>query len=185
MNPCPSTLSRLWALTGQPLPVGGEAYNVHFDSIGLLLAWPLIPSAYDWCAPTNVLRFAETGGDGVHCSLLLLDGVLSEDSPVVMTVPMAMEDSTNFIVGENLRDFLALGSRRGYFFLEQLAYKPEWLLNELADADFGEEVAEEARASLTAVGNAFDLHPWGGRVADRLEWLKREFFPLLALPPAQ
>lgn len=185
MNSCPASLSRLWALSGQSLPEGGEAYNTRFDSIGLLLAWPLKPSAYDWCAPANVLRFAGTGGDGVHFGLLLLDGVLSEDSPVVMTVPMAMEDNTNFIVGANLSDFLALGSRRGYFFLEQLAYKPDWLLNELADTEFGEDVSDEERELLTAIGDAFGLRPWGGQVANRLDWLKKEFFPLLALPPAR
>jgi len=178
-------LARLWSLTEQPLPEADEAYNSYFDSIGLLLPWPLQPGGYEWCAPSNVLRFAETGGDGVYFGLLLLDGELSEDSPVVMTVPMAMEGSNNFIVGENLRDFLALGSRRGYFFLEQLAYKPDWLLNELADTEFGKNVTAEDRLLLAAISDAFDLVPWGGRVDSRLKWLKDEFFPLLRLPPAQ
>lgn len=182
MNFCPPTLSRLWELTGQQLPDDGGADNAYFEEVGLFLEWPLMHSGYDWCAPMNTLQFASTGGDGVHFSLLLLDDVLSESSPVVMTVPMAMEDSTNFIVGGCLLDFLALGSRRGYFNLEQLAYQHDWLLNELKDVDFSEEISDEARKLLTSIADTFDLRPWGGQVAERLDWLNKKYFPMLALP---
>lgn len=182
MTSYPASLNRLWAMTGQVLRNEGAAYNTYFDGIGLLLSAPLKPSQYDWCAPTNVLTFGETGGDGVQFSFLPLDGKLSEDSPIVMTVPMAMEDRTNFVVGENLRDFLALGCRRGYFFLEQLAYKPDWLLSELADTNFSEEVSHDERDMLVAIGDAFGLSPWGESVADRLKWLQTVYCPLLAMP---
>ena len=72
MTSYPASLKRLWSLTGQELREEGEVYNTHFDAIGFLLSGPLKPSPYDWCAPTNVLRFAETGGDGVQYCLLLL-----------------------------------------------------------------------------------------------------------------
>lgn len=178
-----ASLDRLWALAGQRLPEDGPAIGTRFDPIGLLLSLPLEPSIYHSCAPSNVLSFATTRGNGVHFSLLLLDGVVSEDSPVVMTVPMAADENTNVIVGENLRDFLALGCRRGYFILEQLAYDPDWVLTEFADNEFGEDLSEKERALLVTLGDAFDLRPWGHRVAGRLAWLKSEFFPLLALPP--
>ena len=182
----PATLSRLWALTGQALPDDGqEAFNSHFDAIGLNLSWPLKPSGYGWCAPSNVLQFAQTGGDGVHFGLLLLDDMLSEDSPVVMTIPMSLhENDTNFVVGENLRDFLALGCRRGYFFLDGLAHARESLLNELADTEFGETVCEEQRILLTNMSQSFNLKPWGARVEERLKWLKDEFHSFLAPPAA-
>lgn len=180
----PAFLGRLWALSDQRLPEGGAAYSSHFDEIGLLLSLPLKPSRYGWCSPTNVLRFAETGGDGVQFSLLLLDGTLSEDSPVVMTVPMAMGDRKNFVVGENLSDFLALGCRRGYFILEQLAYRPDWLLSELAAEEYGRDVSDHQKQLLDSLSVAFDLNSWGERVASRLKWLEDEYFDLLALPPA-
>lgn len=180
----PASLGRLWALTDQPLAEGGAAYSSHFDEIGLLLSLPLKPSEYGWCSPTNVLRFAETGGDGVQFGLLLLDGTLSEDSPVIMMVPRAMGDRTNFVVGENLCDFLALGCRRGYFILEQLAYRPDWLLSELADEEYGEDMSDDQKQLLGSLSVAFGLNSWGERVASRLKWLEDEYFDLLALPPA-
>jgi hypothetical protein len=143
----------------------------------------LEPSEYGWCSPTNVLRFAETGGD-VQFGLLLLDGTLSEDSPVIMTAPMAIGDETNFVVGENLGDFLALGCRRGYFILEQLAYRPDWLLSELADEEYGAGMSDDQKELLGSLSVAFGLKSWGARVASRLKWLEDEYFDLLALPPA-
>ena len=184
MTSYPASLDRLWALTGQPLAESGVAYSSrHFDEIGLLLSLPLKPSEYGWCAPTNVLRFAETGGDGVQFGLLLLDETLSEDSPVIMTVPMAMGDKTSFVVGENLSDFLALGCRRGYFILEQLAYRPDWLLSELADEEFGGDMSDQQKQLLGSLSAAFGLSSWGERTANRLKWLEDEYFELLALPP--
>jgi hypothetical protein len=181
MHACPASLRRLWALTGHMPIEGGAALSAHFEEVGLFLHLPLQPGGYD-CSPSNALMFARTGGDGVHFALLPLDGMLSEETPVVLTVPMAAAGSTNFIVGENLQDFLALGCRRGYFQLEQLAYRPDSLLRELADPDFSATVSSNAEALLNALTAEFGLSPWGSEVAARLERLREKYLPLLALP---
>ncbi|GEM_PF-3950493 len=63
------------------------------------------------CTPINVETIAHTGGDGHHFSLLRLDGRLTEESPVVVTLP---SDGQSRVWADNLRDFLALGQRCGY-----------------------------------------------------------------------
>jgi len=59
------------------------------------------------------------GGDRVHFCLLEVAGQLTEESPVVMIVP-CNPDEPRLVVGDTLRDFLALGCTTGYFFLEHL-----------------------------------------------------------------
>ena len=68
---------------------------------------------------SDILTFAVTGGEGVHFSLLVRNGKLTEDAPVVMTTPTP-DAIQNYIVGENLRDFLCLRVNRGYFYLDFL-----------------------------------------------------------------
>ena len=78
-------------------------------------------SRYD-SSPLNAKIFAHTGGDGVHYSISELSDSIQ---PVIMTVPMAYGDSMskyNWILGENLTEFLSLGYYNGWFSLEQLAY---------------------------------------------------------------
>jgi hypothetical protein len=114
-------LEKLWRLADTE----GSRTNTDplsvFDPIGLILVRPLKNFEYE-STPTNSLTFANTGGDGVHYSLIILKNKISTDSPVVMTVPMNY-GSENMIVGENLYEFLSLGCQTGYFFLEQLTYK--------------------------------------------------------------
>ena len=95
----------------RPVWVGGLAcVGLHLDDS---------PAVYG-DTPTNCAPFAYTGGDGCHFSLLQTESVDSSDSPVVLTVPCS---PANLIVGSNLWEFLSLGCHRGYFGLEQLAYK--------------------------------------------------------------
>ena len=63
--------------------------------------------------------FAATGGDGVHFSLLLLDGELSPQSPVVMTVPPV---EMSIVLGADVDEFFGLGISRGYTRMEYLVY---------------------------------------------------------------
>ncbi len=104
------------------------------ERIGLCLLADLFRQAWvpqeqpveerDGCTPINTLTFAVTGGEDTHFCLLLVQGRVTEASPVVLTVPHSGGDAqeSNFIVGENLIDFLCLGYYRGFFSLEQLAF---------------------------------------------------------------
>jgi hypothetical protein len=88
--------------------------------LGLIFDPALDRHRYTWCTPLNCRTFAGTGDEGVYFSLLFKDGTVGDESPVVVTTPSG--DSRSWIVGSNVRDFLALGYYRGYFALEQLSY---------------------------------------------------------------
>ena len=137
------------------------------EAIGLLPMPSLRHCGYPR-APRNSLSFATTGGDGVHFSLLALDDTASASWPVVMTVPMNFGEE-NLIVGSDLREFLGLGLRHGYFELEQLLYKPDetiaWLDH---DSDQSPRSADKSRA-LAAIGRTFEISGWenhGPRIAE-------------------
>ena len=75
--------------------------------------------------PKNTVVFARTGVDGVHFSILQLN---NEIQPVVMTVPMnfgGFINEYNWILAENLNEFLSLGYFNGWFPLEQLCYNKD------------------------------------------------------------
>ena len=75
----------------------GRQYGTVFD--GLQLSETLENYGY-FCTPVNSSTFASTGGDGVHFSLVHINGKATDDSPVVMTCPMGVK--FNMIVGSNL-----------------------------------------------------------------------------------
>ena len=142
------------------------------SDIGLIL---LQPPERSWSddTPKNGHIFAHTGGDSVHFCLLEIGGRLTDESPVVMVVP-CNPDAPRLIVGDTLRDFLALGSTIGYFSLEQLVYDFDETLGYLFDYDafvrhnyLGgkppkqdiEGLAAE-RALLAALSREFSLSPW-------------------------
>jgi hypothetical protein len=153
---------------------GGPADSV-FDPIGLLLVDPLEHYGYEWATPVNSLAFAATGGNGVHFSFVLLDGRLSVNSPVVMTVP---NDSTNIILGANLDEFLGLGMFRGYFSLEFLAMQTEKYAEAYTIREPRPDDGEGSRWLLQRFAEGMGLHPWA-KVHARLNQLQREFSPLL------
>lgn len=135
------------------------------DVLGLRLADDLEHGGY-WCTPTNSVVFASTGGDGVHFSLLDTGSGFGDESPVVMTVPMAADP--NWIVGEDLLDFLSLGIDSGYFVLESLAY----------GADFEHDIRGSADSSLSTflgeLAQRFGLHAWE-HVDERLKFLDERY----------
>jgi hypothetical protein len=126
------------------------------------------------------LSFATTGGDGVHYSLLATEGGFTDFSPVVMTVPMC--DPLNVIVGGNLKEFLALGCRFGYFSLEQLIYHPERTLVALESQHFDPEMCPVERALLQRISAHFSVVPWSSP-RRRLEELRLRHSGSIVLSP--
>ena len=113
-------LEKLWSIAEIEANKTGADFSFVLDPIGLILRRPIERERYE-ATPVNSLAFATTGGDGVHFSLMHLEGELGDLSPVVMTVPMNFGQE-NLIVGSDMKEFLCLGCRVGYFFLEQLTY---------------------------------------------------------------
>jgi hypothetical protein len=146
----------------------GPLYTFDCPAVGLILRDEEGRNSYD-NTPVNADTFAETGGDGVHFSLLLIeDGRTIENAPIVMTVPMAFERA-NHIVGANLVEFLSLGCRYGYFKLEQLAYDRSGTID--PDAHLLEDI-------IRRVG----LRPWVD-VRERLNDLDEQYGPVVQLGP--
>jgi hypothetical protein len=159
-----------------------------FDRLGLILDKKLDQSRYSFCTPLNCQTFAHTGGEGVHFSFLVQDGMIRETSPVVLTVPAMSGES--FVVGENLFDFLCLGVHRGFFALEQLAYYPELTLEVYINPDWqpseswhrsvGFVPGDEKRRLLAFLTNELGLRPWPN--AARFAALQERYGGLLQLP---
>ena len=167
------TLQRLWELEAElKQRPGGSRWP--FSGIGLGLT-PLCRRYY-FCTPLNAETFATTQGDGVHFSLLLSDGEVSEDSPVVMTLPANSGDH-NRIVGENLREFLALGIDCSYSMLEQIVYQGF----ERFDIRDRDGQSAENRTVLDEIARMFDLSPWPSP-AERFAELNANYLPLLRHP---
>jgi hypothetical protein len=155
--------------------------------LGLILDGQLDASRYDRATPRNCRTFAHTGGEGVHFSLLVRDGRICEESPVVITIPLL----ESLVVGETLFDFLCLGRHRGYFALEQLAYDraltlkvftdPHWQANERRHRSVGYAVDETDYRLLDWLAGELELSPWTD--PERFQQLQDRFLPLLQLPP--
>ncbi len=150
------------------------------DDIGLILEIDGSAVSYE-ITPRNASVFAHTGGDGVHFALLHRGGRPTAASPVVMTVPFAFENA-NHVVGENLFDFLRLGSRDGFFSLEGLAYEDRrqevlLILEGKRDSNKWPEKAELLRLFV----ERFSLKPWD-EVQERLSALQARFYPELDVP---
>jgi hypothetical protein len=184
------SLDKLWSIAEKEAEKTKRDFSLVFDPIGLMLIRPLAKKYYD-STPVNSLSFAQTGGDGVHFSLVLLSGKVSEDSPVVMTVPMNY-GKVNLIVGETLIEFLSLGEQLGYFFLEQLVYNEaetiEWLINprEFISREYGVNPSgsfppdsfREQERLLSVLREEFELKPWSN-LKKRLDELQNKFLGML------
>jgi hypothetical protein len=93
-----------------------------------------------------------------------------------MTLPANSGDE-NRIVGENVREFLALGIDCGYFVLEQLAYQGPALFD-VRDRE-GQSITD--RQILDEIASIFGLSPWPNP-AERLSELNAKYLPLLRFP---
>ncbi len=119
-----------------------EFPGLYFDYAGMILINDKT-FIYD-SSPINTEIFACTGGDGVHYSILEISETIQ---PVVMTVPMNFGDSMseyNWIIGENLNEFLSIGYFNGWFPLEQLCYDNEWVIDFYATENMEETYQKNA-----------------------------------------
>ena len=80
------SLEHLWQLGQEQAMRTGCAPEDVFGAIGLFFVDPAEYKVF-FPTPDNAMVFARTGGDGIHYSLLHVDGKVRDNSPVVMTVP--------------------------------------------------------------------------------------------------
>jgi hypothetical protein len=142
---------------------------------GIYLHRPPLHNGGYSCTPTNTVKFANTGGEGVHFSFLLADGEWGPTSPVVMTCPAA-GGIENVIVGESLAEFLGLGLQTGYFALEYLAHSAAafdsghpFVTEHLEPKRLASWLEPEEAEILRRLGKRFGLLPWtvaGNRLAE-------------------
>lgn len=92
------------------------------------------------------------------------------DSPIVITVPMNF-DAPNMVVGNSLREFLALGMTVGYFSLEKLVYEFEAGLTRIAE---GFEFQGPARSAIEDIRETFALELWND-ARNRLAFLNAKY----------
>jgi hypothetical protein len=116
------TLNRLWHLARACAKQYNTIPEHIFGPIGLYLVHPDSFEVF-YPTPQNATVFARTGGNGIHYSLLHINHVIDEISPVIMTIPFA--NNPNVVVGESLTDFLCIGCKVGYFGWDNLSYKAE------------------------------------------------------------
>lgn len=183
-------LDQLWSVAQNVARELDTKPNSVFDPIGLILCYPPEPENYD-LTPLNSLAFARTGGDGVHYSFIETDeGNFDNHSPIIMTVPMQF-DNPNMVVGSNLHEFLCLGCRVGYFWLEQLVYDKSRTIARLEVPDivyvedFGADYAnnpdyQRERHFLDRLTQDLNLAPWR-RIESRLAELHETYFHLLQI----
>jgi hypothetical protein len=168
-------------------------FDMGFGQLGLILNSPPTHGGY-WCTPTNTLSFAHTGGEGVHFSFLVDEGQVTENSPIVITIP-SPGDQPNYIGGASLFDFLCLGFHRGYFALETAntnrffeAYSSgKWPLSKVEgrppdwDAAVGYGVNEHQRQLLDFLIAELGLSPWKD-LRRKFQRLQKRYLPLLKMP---
>jgi hypothetical protein len=162
-------------------------YDPGLGGLGLILLPRLDHFGYG-CTPKNSLAFATTGGEGVHFSFLVAKSRVHDASPVICTIPEMFQ---NHIVGDNLFDFLCLGYHRGYFALEQLAYKPKktlkvfgsgfWKPRSKLDWLDGFGVNQHQHEVLDFLIQRLGLKPWKG-IERRFNRLQKKYLPLLEVP---
>lgn len=129
-------------------------------------------------SPLNTLTFAGTGGDGVHYGILPIDESIQ---PVIMTVPMNFgytPEAYNWILGENLDEFLALGYYSGWFFLEQLCYQKERILNYYSTNNFEVDDQSGEIHFITRLREVLGYQHQPLRI-ERIEELHKKYFHLL------
>ena len=116
--------------------------SLYFDYAGMI---PIKDKTFRYdSSPINTEVFATTGGDGVHYSILEISEKIQ---PVVMTVPMNFGDSMrdyNWIIGENLIEFLSIGYFNGWFPIEQLCYDNEWAIEFYSKENMEEDYQNDA-----------------------------------------
>jgi hypothetical protein len=152
-------------------------------AVGLILDKTLDESRYEGFTPEKCQAFARTGGEGVHFGLVGRDGLIDDDSPVIICIPQLAGQC--YILGENLFDFLCLGKDWGYFRLEQLGYDLEATLDLYTsqtrkDADTPSDSDRDEKhqqAILNYLSGRLGLRAWGD--AQRFHSLQDRYAPCL------
>lgn len=167
-------------------------YDNGLGQMGMLLHSKL-ENRGTWCTPKNSLTFASTGGDGVHFSFIVQDDKITENSPVIVTVPGNYNgpEFANHIVAGNLRNFLRFGLHRGYFALEQLAYYRDLTLEVYSSSDWqptedwhyrvGYYLEQDEQRVRDALVERFNLTPLSYTVPE-FDALQNKYKPLLNYP---
>ena len=102
---------------------------------------------------------------------------MSDDSPIVMTVPDC--DHPNLIVGANLQEFLRLGCRAGYHRLDGLADdRDETIARIEAAEDPFDQLDESCQDLFDTLCLEFGLCPWHD-LETRLRELQSQYGGLL------
>lgn len=132
------------------------------SDLGLRFTDELAPGDY-YCTPRNTVAFAWTGGDGEHFSLLAVDNVINENSPVILTAPSNSNDE-NRLIAVSFRDFLRLGIRNGFAGLREFAYRPDEALAAYGVADWkpGEDWLapdDHQQRTLNSIAELLELEP--------------------------
>lgn len=180
-------LHKLHALAARVDVLFPDRFNPGFGPLGLMLANPLDDFRYGHITPLNCTVFAWTGGEGVHFSLMWVDGVVRENSPVMITIPCG---GWNTIVGEDLFDFLCCGAQRGYFALEQLAYgsdlveevytSRDWMPSEDWHYSVDFNTSKRKDLLLSFLKSELGIQPWTDR--ERFAKLRDRFQNQIAWP---
>ena len=131
-----------------------EIRDAGLGCVGLILNEQLKRGIYG-CSPRNGVAFASTGGDGDHYSLLIREGRVDSQSPVVLTWPSEEQQT---IVGESLYDFLCFGLHGGYF--QVLSGNEEPPPGGRQGLWFCGHVDEPRRRVLTFLADELELVPW-------------------------
>ncbi len=169
----------LWNFAEEIEPASSDYpdYNGALCEIGLMLCKK--PKYSLGPVPANCAVFADTGGDGVCFSFLTINGKANHKSPVIMTVPISWP--SQIVVGENLFEFLCLGSRFGFFCLEGLSHYPKKLIKAYNDQEqqlyFSEPFGNELKL-LKRLRKKFSLKPWTN-IDKRLKELKKSYLSKL------
>jgi hypothetical protein len=110
--------------------------------------------------PVNTVTFAHSGVGGTHVGFLATPRTPLDASPVVLTAPLA--DEPNVVVAGSLHEFLSLGCRQGWSFLDQFAHDLAWAV------EWYETAGAPAYPVLEDLTRQFGLTPWtdvGARIA--------------------
>ncbi len=164
-----------------------RSFDTGFACLGLALQEPPGQTRYH-NTPLNATSFASTGVDGTHFSFLHQDGMVTNASPVILTVPGL--PSPSVIVGESLHDFLCFGALRGFTAMQPLTEDPTETLTAFTDTEWkptcerhywqGYAIGESEPEILGFLRDGLSLRPWPG--PERFYDLQRRFAHLIQEP---
>lgn len=161
----------------------GRPATLH--ALGLGLDKNLDDHRYGHCTPLNCRTFAGTGGDGHHFSFLVIDGAITESSPIVSTAPDS-HGNPSAVIADSLHQFLRLGCINGYdplgwVFLQSDEDLEKHFIaaNDPSSEEFSHLTFE--RDMLAYLRQRLNLEPWTDWQASRA--IQHKYQPLLLHPP--